>query len=167
MTIFYGAAIQGAKDRTERVPVHQTFIKTIKKAGFDVFSEHTTGQNFAETSSLLEQRFKDLPPVGNERTKFIRDKMIQAIESNLEAAVFEVSVPSLGTGIEIAHAYLRPRLGLRPIPVLALYESDYWPHKLSSMLAGIQQDQIPFYHLKEYNSLEDGCKILLEFLKKI
>ena len=38
----------------------------------------------------------------------------------IDAAVFEVSTPSLGTGIEIAHTYLRPRLGLPAIPMLAV-----------------------------------------------
>jgi hypothetical protein len=36
-----------------------------------------------------------------------------------------VSTSSLGTGIELAHAYLRPGLGLPAIPVIALYQEDY------------------------------------------
>jgi hypothetical protein len=55
----------------------------------------------------------------------MRNKMIEAIEGEIKAAIFEVSTPSLGTGIEIAHAYLRLRLGLSRIPLLALYEKDY------------------------------------------
>ena len=53
--------------------------------------------------------------------------MIELIEGDIDAAIFEVSTPSLNTGIEIAHAYLRPRLGLMAIPVFALYQKNYWP----------------------------------------
>jgi hypothetical protein len=32
--------------------------------------------------------------------------MIETIEGNITAAIFAVSTPSLGAGIEIAHSYL-------------------------------------------------------------
>ena len=69
----------------------------------------------------------------------------------IEAAVFEVSTPSLGTGIEIAHAYLRPRLGLPAIPVIALYQKDYWPNNLSTMIRGITRDEVSNFMLKVYD----------------
>ena len=79
--------------------------------------------------------------------------MIEAIEGDIKAAIFEVSNPSLGTGIEIAHAYLRPRVGLSLIPVLALYKKDYWPNKPSTMIKGISKDIVPHFTLKEYKNL--------------
>jgi hypothetical protein len=90
--------------------------------------------------------------------------MIEAIEGDIKATIFEVSTPSLGTGIEIAHAYLRPRIGLSLIPVLALYEKDYWPNKLSTMIKGISKETVPHFTLIEYKNLEDGKKIINEFL---
>ncbi|MCJ7571489.1 MAG: hypothetical protein MUO82_06390 [Candidatus Thermoplasmatota archaeon] len=53
--IFYGAAIQGAKDRKERSYVHEFFIKTIKKQGFEVCTEHTTGKTYEEAIKKLEK----------------------------------------------------------------------------------------------------------------
>jgi len=93
--------------------------------------------------------------------------MIEAIEGDIRVAIFEVSTPSLGTGIEIAHAYLRPRLGLPLIPVLALYEKDYWPNKLSTMIKGISKENVPHFSLKEYKNLDESKIILTEFLHNL
>jgi hypothetical protein len=48
--------------------------------------------------------------MGIERRIYVRNKMIEGIESDIAAAVFKISTPSLGTGVEIAHTYLRPRM---------------------------------------------------------
>ena len=66
----------------------------------------------------------------------------------IDAAIFEVSTPSLVTGIELAHAYLRPKLGLTEISVMALYQKDYWPNNLSTMIRGITSDEVSNFMLK-------------------
>jgi hypothetical protein len=93
--------------------------------------------------------------------------MIQFIESDISAAVFEVSTPSLGTGVEIAHAYLRPRMGLSQIPVIALYEKEYWPNHLSAMISGINKTSVPHFDLIEYAHPEDAICQLAPMLKKL
>lgn len=165
MKVFYGAAIQGSKDREKRAHVHEFIINTIKKQGFDVYTEHTTGKTYEEAIEKLEQSIGNIPKKGIERRIYVRNKMIEGIESDIEAAVFEVSTPSLGTGIEIAHAYLRPRMGLKEIPILALYEKDYWPNKLSTMIRGISNKEIPNFHLKDYEHIDDAEIIIQEFFK--
>jgi uncharacterized protein YhaN len=165
--VFYGAAIQGSRDRKERSQVHESFIKTIQKQDYEVYTEHTTGKTYEEAIQKLEQAIGPLPKDELQRKIYVRNKMIEAIEGNIKAAIFEVSTPSLGTGIEIAHAYLRPRTGLTLIPVLALYEKDYWPNKLSTMIRGISTENVPHFTLKEYKNLEDGMKILNEFLTEL
>ena len=162
--VFYGAAIQGAKDRKERSQVHEFFIRVIQKQDCKVYTEHTTGKTYEEAIQKLEKAIGPLPKDELQRKIYVRNKMIEAIEGDIEAAIFEVSTPSLGTGIEITHAYLRPRIGLTPIPVLALYEKDYWPNKLSTMIKGISKETVPHFTLKEYKNLEDGKKIINEFL---
>ncbi len=161
--VFYGAAIQGAKDRRERSQVHEFLITSIKKQGFDVSTEHTTGKTYEEAMQKLQQAIGPLPKDEFERKIFVRNKMIEAIEGDIIAAVFEVSTPSLGTGIEIAHAYLRPRLGFPVIPVLALYQKEYWPNNLSTMIRGISPSQVPHFSVKEYNSLDEATQIINEF----
>jgi hypothetical protein len=163
--VFYGAAIQGATDRKERSQVHEFFITIIQKQGYEVYTEHTTGKTYEEAIQKLEKAIGPLPKDELKRKRYVRNKMIDGVEGDIKAAIFEVSTPSLGTGIEIAHAYLRPRLGLSLIPVLALYEKDYWPNKLSTMIKGISKEDVSHFTLKEYKTLEDGKEIIYEFLK--
>lgn len=166
MKIFYGAAIQGAENRKKRSKIHQVFIDTIKEQGFEVYTEHTTGKSYGEAIEKLERSIGPIPKKDIDRRIYVRNKMIEGIEGNILAAVFEVSTPSLGTGVEIAHAYLRPRIGLSTIPILALYEKDYWPNKLSTMIRGISDKELPYFILKEYENIGDVKKIIYEFLTK-
>ena len=163
--IFYGAAIQGAKNRKERAYIHKLVIDVIKEMGCKVVTEHLTGTNFENTARLLEESLGPLPPVGKERSVFIRNKLIEFIEGDIDGAVFEVSTPSLGTGVEITHAYLRPRLGLAEIPVIALYQKDYWPNKLSTMIRGISKEKISYFQLIEYESPGDLKAIITSIIK--
>ena len=167
MQVFYGAAIQGAKNREKRAVIHKSIINLIKKQGFDVYTEHTTGKTYEEAIEKLEQSIGKMPKDDITRRIFIRDKMIQGVESEIVAAVFEVSTPSLGTGIEIAHAYLRPRMGIEEIPILALYEKDYWPNKLSTMIRGISDKDLPNFYLKEYSNIDDLENIIQKFFKTL
>ncbi|MBN2468566.1 MAG: hypothetical protein JXD19_10495 [Deltaproteobacteria bacterium] len=164
MRVFYGAAIQGNRNRSRRHHLHRILIDTIKTVGCEVVSEHTIGSDFDETASLLSKSLGPLPPVGMGRTVFVRNRMIEFIESDISAAIFEVSVPSLGTGIEIAHAYLRPRLGLPELPILALCEKEFWPNNLSSMVRGLTQDAYPRFSVGEFASVEEACALVKDFL---
>ena len=167
MRVFYGAAIQGQADRSERREIHRALIASIKGMDCVLVSEHTGGNSFEETAELLSESLGPLPPLGTERTIYVRDRMIDFVESDIDAAVFEVSVPSLGTGIEIAHAYLRPRLGLSEIPILALYERNYWPNNLSTMIRGLSRDLYPNFIIKEYDHVEEACRHAEQFLSAL
>ena len=120
-----------------------------------------------ETAKLLEDKFGPLPESGIDRRRFVRNKMIESIESDLGAAVFELSSPSLGTGVEFAHAYLRPRMGLRAIPILALYERDFWPNGLSTMIQGIEPETSPTLTIAEYGSAKEAQEITASFLNEL
>ena len=167
MKVFYGAAIQGAENRKKRANIHKTIIDSIKKQGFEVYTEHTTGKTYEEAIEKLEQSIGKMPKNDIDRRVYVRDKMIEGVESNIKAAVFEVSTPSLGTGVEIAHAYLRPRMGLKDIPILALYEKDYWPNKLSTMIRGISNEELPNFNLIEYKNIDDVENIIQKFFTKL
>jgi hypothetical protein len=167
MKIFFGAAIQGAGNREERAAAHRQIIDAIKSCDCEVMSEHTTGKDFNATAELLEKTLGPLPAKGMERTVLIRNKMIEFVEGDIDAAVFEVSTPSLGTGIEIAHAYLRPRLGLPAIPVIALYQKNYWPNNLSTMIRGITKDEVANFMVKEYDEPGDAATFIPELLENI
>lgn len=162
--IFYGSAIQGLTQRGQRRETNRQIIRFIQKLGYNVLTEHTVSESKKEAAEILEKRIGPLPPAGIERTKYVRDKMIDYVESELSAAVFEVSAPSLGTGVEFAHAYLRPRMGLTEIPILALYESGYWPNGLSTMIAGITGDVAGKLEIIKYTDISDAQKNVKAFL---
>jgi len=162
--VFYGGAIQGNSDRQARAHVHRALIAAIRDAGCSVVSEHASGSSCESTAALLETSIGPLPPAGLQRTRYVRRKMIEAVEGPIGAAIFEVSVPSLGTGIEIAHAYLRPRMGLSAIPVVALYEQGFWPNRLSSMIRGITAQDVPHFCVLEYASLQDAQALVKDCL---
>ncbi len=165
--LYFGGAIQGAKNRQERAHINIKLIETIREEGFEVVCEHTTGKSKEETAQLLEQSIGPLPPKGLDRTTYVRNKMIEFVEGDICAAIFEVSIPSLGTGIEIAHSYLRQRMGLPEIPILALYEKGYWPNNVSSMIKGISIKEVQQFQLVEYDGLEYAIGSVREFLKKL
>lgn len=167
MKIFYGAAIQGAKDRSERSDIHSIFIDSIKFCGYDVITEHVRGKSKEECSILLESAIGPLPRTEYERANHIRNHMIKAIEGNVSAAIFELSTPSLGTGIEIAHAYMRPSKGLEAIPILLLYQKDFWPNNLSTMIRGINTIEFPNFLLIEYSSIHEGAKSIRDFVSSL
>lgn len=165
--IFFGAAIQGVAKRGERSPLYQSLIQTIKAQGFTVLTEHAGGESKEETARLLESSIGPLPPLGTDRLVYVRNKMIELVESDVAGAIFEVSVPSLGTGVEIAHAYLRPRLGLSMIPILALYQAGFWPNQLSTMVRGLTPATAPSFTLKEFQDGEAANGLVKEFLRSL
>lgn len=165
--IFYGTAIQGAVNRGERAGLNTELIQFIRTSGFRVITS-AGGANAAETARLIEQTFGPAPADTDQRRIFIRDAMISTIESpEIHCCLFEVSIPSTGTGDEIAHAYLRPRMGLPSVPVLALYQKGYWQNDLTTMIRGIDPKAIPHFLLREYANVEEAKTHISDVLKKL
>ena len=165
--LFYGAAIQGSSNKGGRVQVNQELICFIRGRGFNVISEHEGGQTVKQTTEFLEQKFDAHPNGIALRREFIRNRILRKIEDPQTCCcIFEVSTPSTGTGAEIAHAYLRPRIGITAIPILALYQTDYWPNGLSLMIRGINPSEIPLT-LKEYTGIEEAKAHIADFLRKL
>lgn len=167
MKIYFGAGIQGAPSaeaRAERAALYRQLIEHIQSLGHEVLFEHTATNNKEEVWKVLEKQFGPLPPPGPERGAFIRNRNIEAIERMADAAIFEVSMPSLGVGIELAHAYLRPKMGLKEIPILCLYQKDFWSHGLSIMVSGASK--IANLTVGEYPSILHAKQVIESFLEK-
>ena len=164
---FYGAAIQGntLQQRRERAHVHRRLLGTIKRSNGLPLSEHVMGDSVEMTAELMQETLGPLPPPGLGRAQFVREGMIAFIEGELDAAVFEVSVPSLGTGVEIAHAYLRPRLGLRAVPILCLYQHGSRDSHLSAMVRGVSG--VDGFEVREYGDLDEADALIGEFVRRI
>ncbi len=167
MKVFYGAAIQGARDRRERAEINRALIDAIKSAGHDVVTEHTAAKTYDEAMLMLQDAFGRLPEDKEERTIFNRTKIIEALESReLGAAVFDVTVPSLGTGIEIEHACARKKMGLPEIPVLLLYDPSYG-RELSGMIRGMAKAELPKVATRSYDSVDKAASEIASFLSAV
>lgn len=165
MKVYFGAGIQGnanTEQRSERAAHYKALIEAIQSCGHEVIFEHTATNNRDEVWKILERQFGELPKDPDERGAFIRDKNIEAIEELADAVVLEVSTPSLGVGIEFAHAYLRPRMGLRKIPVLCLYQKGFWGHGLSIMVSGAAKG-LSNVVTREYETLDHALESIREF----
>ncbi len=167
MKVFFGGAIQGHAQRGERSNIYQLILKTISNLGHVTYSEHTLGKTLDEVLSLMENSIGPLPSKSDERVIYVRNKMIEGVEGEIDAAIFEISTPSLGTGIEFAHAYLRPRMGIREIPILGLYQEGFWPNNLSSMIRGINNETVPKFTLKTYTGDAGLVDTITNFLGSI
>ncbi len=161
MKVYFGAGIQGSPSqeaRAERAALYGELIAYVKELGHEVLFEHTATNDKEEVWKVLERQFGPLPPAGPERGAFIRNRNIEAIEKMADAAIFEVSMPSLGVGIELSHAYLRSKMGLKQIPVLCLYQKDFWSHGLSVMVSGVPKEAC--VSIKEYSSLREAQELI-------
>ncbi len=163
MKVFYGAAIQGEENMGQRAHLHRSHMAAIKSLGHKLYTEHTGGRTRQEIVSTMKENLGPLPETTPERYLVVRDLLVKWIENEAQAAVFEVSLPSLGTGVEISHAYLRPKMGLAAIPILLLYEKNFWPNGLSTMLRGISNEVAPYLVRKEYESASHARQIIQDF----
>jgi len=162
--VFYGAAIQGGRVSGERAHINRELIDVIKSEGYHVLSEHTAGSTKDEMYGILNRTIGPLPLSETERNIYLRRKMIEFVESDIKAAVFEFSVSSSGTGVEFTHAYSRPRFGLKTVPILALYQNGYWQNGLSTMIEGISREELPHVKIIVYKNLDDAKSCLVDFL---
>ncbi len=166
MKIFYGAAIQGRGDRRTRAGFNRKLIDAIKAGGHAVVTEHTSASTYEEAVVMLEDAFGRLPTKGPERTAFARDRIVEGIASDIDAAIFDVTIPSIGTGIEIAHAYLRPKMGQNEIPILLLFNPSEG-FEMSGMIRGLSKAAMPNVEVVMYDSTDDAKRRIEEFLKGI
>lgn len=166
--IFFGAPIQGHTRWGEQAETYAFILRIIRESRGQVLSEHAAAFTREETNQKLEDTLGPLPEEDYERRVHVRNKMIEFLErDDLSGIIFEVSTPSLGTGIEIAHAYLRVRLGLKPVPILLLYKKDFWPNKLSTMVRGVPLSEYPNFNLIEYSDFEGLQKIVRSFVEAL
>ena len=167
MKVFFGAAIQGLEEGSDRREVYTHTLNFLKSNGHKICTEHTTGKTREECIAMMNEAVGPLPTTEEKRIPYVRDKMIELVESDIDAAIFELSTPSLGTGVEFAHAYLRPRMGLKRVPILALYQKDYWPNNLSTMIRGLTSDEFSNISIVVYENVDSLSQSLANFLDAI
>ena len=96
MRIFYGGAIQGNQVRSASAERHRSVIGLLKEMGHEVCTEHTTGKTPEESAALLDKAIGPLPPLGIERTIYVRNKMIEFIEGDIGLLFLRYLSPASG-----------------------------------------------------------------------
>jgi len=102
MKVFFGAPIQGHRKWGSHAEIYDIVIQTIKNNGHSILSEHTTGLTRTDTIEKLEQTIGALPNDEYQSRVYVRNKMIEMLESDdLSGIIFEVSVPEGSRGRDL------------------------------------------------------------------
>jgi hypothetical protein len=137
MKIYFGGSIRGGR---YLVPIYKGLITHLKRYG-EVLTEHLGDEK------IKVEGEKDLDDFQ------IHDRDMSWIKE-CDKMVVEVSFPSLGVGYEIREGIILKK------PILALYMPQ-GDSKLSAMIAGCRN-----LKLRNYNNLQEGCKIMNEFFNE-
>ncbi len=165
--LFYGGAIQASDNPAESGTVHGTLIDTIKDLGYIVFSEHCRGKSMQEARDIFERQFGPVPK-GMFRKAWTRQTIIKFLNSqDLSGAVFELSISSTGTGMELECVLERGKKGLFDVPVLGLYRLGSCKYELSTMASGILPEEHPLFSARIYDRIEVAQQYIRDFLRNI
>lgn len=138
MDIYFAGAIRGGRDDVES---YSELIGHLKQFG-RVLTEHVGDEQL-------------LKKVENDKTDSHIHNRDMAWLLSSDVFIAEVTTPSLGVGYEIGRAI---EVGKR---ILCLFKKQE-DKKLSAMINGCKKITV-----KEYDTIEDACKIIDEFLKGI
>lgn len=158
-TIYFSSSIAGAKG----IPVYfkKTLVEYMKDLGYRVLSEHVAlVDNEQKMFETLSKNAGVHIPQRNGCEAEIRDVDARWVDE-ADFVIAMVDEPSLGVGMEIERALLRPKRGFKLAPILCLIHADNYP-KLSPMVKGVN---VPQFYLKIYTDEVDAQKQVLLFLE--
>ena len=138
MTIYFCGSIAGGR---KYLDTYTKIVKTLLAAGHTVPTEHILAPDVIDSEKELT-------------AAQIYKRDVNWL-SNADAAIAEISNPSLGVGYEIGYAL---NLGK---PVLALYERDLF---VSRMITG---NEHPLLTIVEYRSDDDWRRAIDDFIETI
>ena len=149
LKIYYSASIKGENVDPE---LGYKVVTHLKQRGHDVLSEHVGARNSDEMNALLTQRS------GTDRTSLSKEagnRFVRAIDTEwvdaADAMVVVITGASLGVGMEIERALLKPERGLNVTPITVFVSSGYAPG-LSAMVSGVVSEQ---FAILTYETFDD------------
>lgn len=147
--IYFSASIRGANPDPA---LASKVVSHLQGLGHVVLSEHVAGKDsLAMNATLLEKTWIDRNTLSEpESSQFIRRVDMQWVD---EATHFVAVItgPSLGVGMEIERAVLKPRLGMNNTPIYCFVPEEYLP-QLSGMVRGIVE---PVFQLFTYKHSDE------------
>ena len=161
--VYYAGSIRGADESDKELP--WKIVRYMADNGADVLSEHVAARTPEERESIrakhVGQKILDAYK-GQDPDVVIRKIDLDWVDQ-ADCVVALVNAPSLGVGMELEHAILKPKLGLNETPVLALVHKNF-RNQLSAMVSGVTEE---YFYLKIYENIEDIQKYIDEFMIKV
>lgn len=155
--VYLSAAIRGKVNTPPEFILK--LIRFIQENGAVVLDEHVGYENVKERYDIFSKNTKHFLNLSGGKEKNYRKADMKWVD---EATHFIALVdgPSLGVGMEIERALLKPERQLPITPILCLIHEENLPY-LSAMVLGIENKQ---FYLKTYRTLEDAKKQIQQFL---
>lgn len=161
--VYFSGSIKGAPEREPHFAWE--LVRFMGEGGADVLSEHVAARTqqerdfvrAARTGKLLDEMLAEPEPWWDIR----RQDNVWVDEATHVVAL--VNAPSLGVGMEIERAILKPSRGLNETPILALIHAELL-ESLSYMVRGITSEEAAF-QLRTYYDLAEAQAVVTEFLK--
>ena len=163
--VYYSGAIKGTPEPDPEFA--WKLVNYMSEQGIDVLSEHVASRTEEEKNRLMSKRIgKTVAEFQSDPEPWfgVRRQDVKWVEEATHVVAL-VNGPSLGVGMEVEHALLKPKLGMNKTPILCLVREDILP-KLSYMIRGVTSDESEMFQIKTYNTLEEAQEHILEFLSK-
>ncbi|MEX0896224.1 MAG: hypothetical protein WDZ94_04845 [Patescibacteria group bacterium] len=152
--IYFSASIKGVGADPE---LGYKIVQHLIQQGHEVLSEHVGGRNQAEMDEVLLRRS------GIDKTTLDAEAAahhIRAIDmqwvDKADTLVAVITGPSLGVGMEIERALLKPERGLPATQIICFVQAEYLD-SLSLMIRGIRDEK---FELLIYQDFEEICEHL-------
>ncbi len=157
LRVYYSGTIRGVGGR--RSNLARRLVAFMAQQGADVLSEHVAAATPEERDSTFRARTSFDLPAMDEPWKVVRhvDTCWVDAATHLVAVVDE---PSLGVGMEIERALLKPQRGLVRTPILCLVHESRLEN-LSWMVRGVAE---PDFYLRTYGDVDDAERLVAAFL---
>ncbi len=164
--VYYSGSIRGIANSDPNFAWN--LVQHMINNGANVLDEHVGARNREEMAEIFYKRSGiEIGAIEDkkEKAKVARRQDLKWDEED-DYLVALVTSPSLGVGIEIQHAILKPRLGLNKTPILFLVDRKVVDaDMLSNMVTGIDSEaENVDYEIGIYENEEDAKRIITEFL---
>ena len=153
MKVYFCASLAGGRDDKEVVTFLVHFIES---CGYSVLDNHVAAEvPNVKHAENLGMSVSELTP------RLTMEHDFECVEK-ADCLIAELSSKgSYGVGGEIHHCWIRPRLGLKPIPMLFLYKKGSRPN--SAFVVGRKKKGV---WMRQYRSVAEAKRLIMMFFKR-
>lgn len=160
--VYYSGSIRGVPNPEPDFAYN--LVRYMIDGGAEVLSEHVGARTRQEMDEVFLRRTGVDRNKLNEPWYTVRKLDMQWVDEATHLIAI-LNGPSHRVGMEIERALLRPKIGLKPMPILCLIQESLIDG-LSWMVRGISSDECPRFELAPYTDLEDAKRKITDFLTR-